>query len=65
VNRLTIIILVIGAIGLTSAATYRFAAPTSDTAAKTLREDQRRHREKFFKAPEEKPLVGHEMRPRW
>ena len=63
-SRLTIIILVIGAIGLTSATTYWFVAP-SDPAAETLREDQRRHWEKFFKAPEEKPLVGQEMRPRW
>jgi Ti type entry exclusion protein TrbK len=65
VSRLTIITLVIGAISLTSAATYWFVTPPSDAAADALREDQRRHREKFFKAPEEKPLVGQEMRPRW
>jgi Ti type entry exclusion protein TrbK len=65
VSRLTIIILVIGAIGLSSAVTYWIVAPASDTATETVREDQRRHREKFFKSPDEKPLVGQEMRPRW
>lgn len=64
-SRLTIIVLVMGAIGITSAVTYWFVTPTSDTTAETLREERRRHREKFFKAPEENPLVGQEMRPRW
>lgn len=64
-SRLTIIILLIGAISLTSATTYWFVTPPSDAAADALREDQRRYREKFFKVPGEKPLVGQEMRPRW
>jgi Ti type entry exclusion protein TrbK len=65
VSRSATIIFGIGAISLTSAATYWFVTPSSDTTAETLEENQRSHREKFFKAPEEKPLVGQEMRPRW
>ncbi|WP_436089170.1 entry exclusion protein TrbK [Pararhizobium sp. LjRoot255] len=63
-SRLTIVVLVIGTISLTSAATYRFLA-RNNTAAEHLRGDQRRERERFFKAPAEKQLVGQEMRPRW
>jgi Ti type entry exclusion protein TrbK len=56
--------LVVGTIGITAAATCWFAAPTSGTSV-VSRDEQRRHYERFFKAPPEKPLVGQEMRPRW
>ncbi|NTG45276.1 entry exclusion protein TrbK [Rhizobium rhizogenes] len=63
-SRLTITVLVVGTIGITAAATCWFVAPTSETGV-VSRDEQRRHRERFFKATPEKPLVGQEMRPRW
>ncbi len=56
-SRFTIIFLVAGAACLTFAATYWLVAQNSDTTAEAATED-RRPREKLFKAPEEKALVG-------
>lgn len=64
-SRFTIIFIVAGAVGLTFAATCRLVAQNRDTTAEATTEDRRPTREKFFKAPEEKALVGQEMRPRW
>ncbi|MBB5536328.1 entry exclusion protein TrbK [Rhizobium giardinii] len=64
-RRFTIVFIVAGAVGLTFAATYWLVAQHRDSTTETTTEDRRRTREEFFKAPEEKALVGQEMRPRW